>query len=173
MLVPALLAGSPTRMADLGKCDRVWAVVVMTDDENMPAEDIAARLGCSLRLVRSILADPAAGLTRMDRAEAENFERELGMTSGEVARMTAALAVTEGERDRAQTQRDRLLDVALAERTGEVHKACGCPVTRYNTYISPSTGKRGCRRHRSEAVQRHRARRKGTELAGVASKLGA
>ncbi|AYB70614.1 hypothetical protein SEA_SERENDIPITOUS_73 [Mycobacterium phage Serendipitous] len=158
MLVPALLAGSPTTMDDLDGCDRVWAVVVMTDDEEMTAEAIAERLGCSLRLVRTILADPSTVLMRMYRAEAETFERELDMVSGEVQRLASALATTEAERDRMQVQRDRLLQVALAERAGETH-SCGCPVSRYNTYVSPS-GKMGCREHRRLAVARHRARSK-------------
>ena len=159
MLVPALLAGSPTTMDDLDGCDRVWAVVVMTDDEEMTAEAIAERLSCSLRLVRTILADPATVLMRLYRAEAETFERELDMTSGEVARLNAALSATTSERDRITLQRDRLLDTHMSERNGETF-SCGCPMTRYNTYVSPSTGKRGCRAHRNEAVRRHRARAK-------------
>ena len=163
MLVPALLAGSTTCQAGLDGCDRVWAIVVMTDDEGMTAEAIAERVGCSLRSVRTVLADPAAVLLRMYRREAETFERELAMTSGEVARLSDCLAETAAERDRLAVQRDRLLAVHLAERAGETH-SCGCPVTRYNTYISPS-GKRGCRRHRAEAVARHRARARETSTA--------
>lgn len=158
MLVPALLAGSPTRMDDLDGCDRAWAVVVMTDDEDMPAEAIAERLDCSLRLVRTILAGSEARLVRAYRVESEAFERTLDMTSGEVARLAAALADTEGERDRLTLQRDRLLAVHLAERAGDLHR-CGCPVTRYNTYITPK-GHRECRAHRKLAVQRHRAKRR-------------
>lgn len=158
MLVPALLAGSPTVMDDLDGCDRAWAVVVMTDDEEMTAEAIAERLDCSLRLVRTILAGPEATLVRLYRAEAEAFERTLDMTQGEVQRLAAALYETEMDRDRLQVQRDRLLAVHLAERAGETHR-CGCPVTRYNTYITPK-GHRECRKHRNLAVQRHRAKRK-------------
>jgi hypothetical protein len=157
-LVPALLAGSPTCIDDLNDCDRAWAVVVMTDDEGMPAEAIAEVLGCSLRSVRKILAGAGAALTRLYRAEAEAFERTLDMTGGEVMRLAAALAETTAERDRIARQRNQLLDVRLAERNNEIH-ACGCPVTRYNTYISPS-GKRGCREHRRLAVARHRAKQK-------------
>lgn len=166
LLVPALLAGSPTRMDDLNGADRAWAVVVMTDDEAMTAEEIADRLDCSLRLVRTILAGPEAALTRLYRAEVEAFEMTHSMQSGEVTRLATALADTEAERDRLAAQRDRLLQLTLAERAGEVHR-CGCPVTRYNTYIDPR-GKRQCREHRRQAVARHRARKRlvGSQLAG-------
>lgn len=164
MLVPALLAGSATVMDDLCGADRAWAVVVMTDDEGLTADEIAARLDCSLRLVRTILAGPEAVLTRLYRAEAEAFERTLDMTGGEVQRLAGALADTEADRDRIQRQRDRLLQTALDEREGKTF-SCGCPMTRYNTYISPR-GKRGCRKHRAEAVARHRARMVGSQPGG-------
>ena len=150
-------------MDDLNGCDRAWAVVVMTDDEELTAEEIADRLDCSLRLVRTVLAGPEAVLVRLYRAEAEAFERTLDMTQGEVARLAEALGDTEGERDRLQAQRDRLLAVHLAERNGETHR-CGCPVTRYNTYITPK-GHRECRTHRNLAVQRHRAKMKARQSA--------
>ncbi|QFP94693.1 hypothetical protein I5G59_gp73 [Mycobacterium phage LilMcDreamy] len=164
LLVPALLAGSPTRMDDLCGADRAWAVVVMTDDEGLTADEIADRLDCSLRLVRTVLAGPEVVLTRLYRAEVEAFERTLDMTGGEVQRLATALGETEADRDRIQHQRDRLLQSALAEREGQTFR-CGCPMTRYNTYVSPR-GKRGCRKHRAEAVARHRARMVGSQPGG-------
>lgn len=158
LLVPALLAGSRTSLDDLNGCDRAWVVVVMTDDEGMTAEEIADRLDCAVRTVRTMLAGPEVALCRLYRAEVEAFTRTLDMTGGEVSRLTAALVTAEAECSRIKVQRDRLLGVALAERAGETHR-CGCAVTRYNTYVDPR-GKRQCREHRRLAVARHRAKAK-------------
>jgi hypothetical protein len=166
LLVPALLAGSPTTMDDLNDADRAWVVVVMTDDEAMTADEIADRLSCSVRLVRTLLAGAGVALCRLYRAEVEAFTRTLDMTGGEVTRLASELADKTAECARVVVQRDRLIGVALAERAGETHR-CGCPVTRYNTYVDPR-GKRQCREHRRLAVARHRAKQKGvvSQLAG-------
>lgn len=158
LLVPALLAGSQTTMADLRPPDRAWAVAVMRD-AGLTAEEIGHRLECSVRLVRSIWSD-AGVLAALYLTERENFGNEMRMVGGEVTRLTRELAEMTACRNRYKNQLDLLLDAHLLNGNTVMTFPCGCPRTRYNTYIAPKTGKAGCREHRRQAVARHREQRR-------------
>lgn len=157
LLVPAILAGSPTTLKSLSAPDGAWAIANLRL-MGYTADFIAERLGCALRTVRTISAD-AGVLVALYLAEAETFDLTNRMQSGEITRLATLLEVTEAERDRYLDQLRRMLDTLMTEGKVEAFP-CGCPRTRYNTYTAPKTGKQGCREHRRLAVARHRARRK-------------
>lgn len=156
-LVPALLAGSATTMADLDPCDRAWAVAAM-NLEGMTAEQIRDRLACSLRLVRAILAEPGAVFARLYMIERDSFAATYRMSGAEVTRLARALEVANAERDRYKTQFNALLDRVLSGESGPVFPRCGHPKTRYNTYKAPKTGKESCRACHVEAQRRYESR---------------
>ncbi|URC18186.1 hypothetical protein SEA_ZENTENO07_85 [Mycobacterium phage Zenteno07] len=157
LLVPAILAGSRTRMADLSAPDRAWVVAHMKL-AGYTAEQTADRLDCSVRSVRSVWSD-AGVIVALYLTEADNFGNTYRMLDGELRQMAVALGEAERDRDRYKAQLDRMLDTLMTD--GRVLSfPCGCPRTRYNTYVAPKTGKAGCREHRRLAVARHRARRR-------------
>jgi hypothetical protein len=159
LLVPAILAGSSTTtMDDLALADQAW-VVLQLKDAGHTAEFTAERLGCSVRLVRARISDDLGQVMRRYMDTAEHFDREHAMAHGEVQRLARALGEAERDRDRYQGERNRLIDRAMSGEGGPVF-SCGCPQTRYNTYVAPKTGKRGCRHHRTLAQARYRARRR-------------
>ena len=153
-LVQAVLAGSPTTMRDLAPADRAW-VVAGLKRAGHTAEQIKDRLGCSLRQVRAILADPLTAVCRLLQEESEHFTNELRMAQAELRALTLEAREIAAARDRYKGQLFNLLDAHLTE--GSVSTfVCGCPRTRYNTYVAPKTGKAGCREHRRQAVARCR-----------------
>lgn len=156
-LIDALLAGSPTTMADLSAHDRAWAVAGMKL-RGMTAEQIKERLGCSLRLVRAIAAEPGACMAKLYMIEREAFADTYRMTDAEIRRLARALAEAERDRDRAIAERNRLIERQLG---GPAFPKCGHPRTRYNTYKAPKTGKESCRRCHADAQARYEARRAG------------
>lgn len=157
LLVPAILAGSPVTMAQLAVPDRAWAVANLRR-AGYTAEVISEWLGCSLRLVRTVSAETAV-LVQLYLDEVEAFDMTHRMQSGEIVRLAAALEEAESARERYRRQLANVIDTLMTE--GKVESfPCGCPRTRYNTYIAPKTGKAGCREHRRLAVARHRARRR-------------
>lgn len=157
LLIPAILAGSPTSMRDLTPADRAWVVAGLRR-AGFTAEAISDRLGCSLRQVRAVAAEPLAAVCRLLQEESEHFAAELRMTREELRARGAELRAAESASARYKLQLFRLLDITMAEPQHPTF-ACGCPRTRYNTYIAPKTGKIGCREHRRLAVVRYRERR--------------
>lgn len=139
-------------MTQLCDWDRAWLVAGLTL-AGMTAKDIAERLGCSLRLVRSIRAEDRT--QACVAAQEDNHlltddlrtERcEHGLTRRE---LTEALAANE----RLQMQFDQLIDAHL---TGRIETfRCGHPMVPYNTY--EHGGKRYCREHRR--IRKAEARR--------------
>lgn len=154
-LISAILAGSSTVMRDLLPADRAWVVAGLRR-AGLTAEAISDRLSCSLRQVRAIAAEPLTAVCRMLQEESEAFAAELRMTREELRAAGAELHTAEAACARYKVQLSRLLDLHLA--LPSVF-SCGCPRTKYNSYIAPKTGKVGCREHRRLAVARHRERR--------------
>jgi hypothetical protein len=156
-LIPALLAGSPTTMADLGPADRAWVVAGMRL-RGMTADAIADRLECSLRLVRSVSAEPITAVAMLYQREAEAFADEYRMVSSELRRLVGELAEAQRDRDRCQDQLSRMLDRFVTGDSGPAFR-CGHPKTRYNSYTAPKTGKVSCRQCHAAAQATYRARR--------------
>ena len=128
----AVLAGSTRTMADLSAPDRCWLVAGLTL-ARLTAEDIADRMRCSLRLVRTIRAEDMTQVCLRMQEETEHFVDELRLARCEHrAALTACVALT-GERDRLRLQLDRMLD---AHTLGAPPCArCGTPVGGYNAYV--------------------------------------
>lgn len=160
MLVPALLAGSPTKMADLAPPDRAWAVAGLRR-EGHTVEQIRERLGTSLRPVKLLMADPMTAVCRMLQEETETFTRSLHMSDTEIRRLTLALAEQIEAAARYKAQLDRMI-----QRANLSVFSCGCPRSRYNTYTAPRTGRESCRECRRRAVERHRREKKTRPLPG-------
>ena len=155
LLIPAVLAGSRTTMADLSGADRAWVVVGLYYDEGLTAEAIAERLDCSVRLVRAIAAEATGQVMRTYRDTIDAADMTHRMVQAEVARLSRELAEAQQAAVRYAAQRDRLLTQVMAK--GPVF-GCGCPKTKYNTYTHPRTGKESCREHHRLAQAAYRER---------------
>lgn len=158
LLVPALLAGSPTTMDDLNVYDRAWVVAVLKL-EGLTAEQMKERLDCSLRLVRTVAADAGAVMARLYLVERETFADTLRLYQADVRRLEAERIQATSSAQRYKAQLDRLLD--RLQTTGEVptFPKCGHPRTRYNTYKAPKTGKENCRMCHALAQADYRLRK--------------
>ena len=149
-LIAAVLARTRHHSAIGCKTDKCWVVAGLTESERMKAEDIADRLHCSLRMVRSLLAEPRTKAFRMYFREAATFREELSLSQHELRVRTSELAAARREADRLREQKDRLIDAAM---TGEPIRLCkhNHVMDRYNTYEHPATGKKSCRTCRRKA----------------------
>ena len=156
-LIPAIMAGSRVRWTSLTLADRAWAVAGLYWRQGWTAEAIGARLGCGVRAVRAALADPSAVICWLLQEESEHFADELCLVQGELRMLAGALAEATADATRYREQLRRMIDTALVDGSVALFP-CGCPRTRYNTYVAPKTGKAGCREHRRRAVAKHRQR---------------
>ncbi|AKY02786.1 hypothetical protein SEA_WALELIANO_71 [Mycobacterium phage Waleliano] len=158
LLVPALLAGSPTTMADLCPADRAWAVAGLMRAGHT-AERIRDRMGCSLRTVRMVSAWAATTAMMLLQEETEHFQDEYRMQASEIARLTRELATSEATAKRYQDQLANVLDSYLTGEAGPSFPKCGHPKTKYNTYTAPKTGKTSCRMCHCDAQRAYEARK--------------
>lgn len=158
-LVPAILAGSPKTMADLSAPDRCWLVAGLTL-ARLTAEDIADRMRCSLRLVRTIRAEDMTQVCLRMQEETHAFTDEVRLARSEHRSALAALTAVTAERDRLRVRLDRLLD---AHTVGAPPcPRCGTPVDGYNAYTwRDRTFCRECHRRRNAA---YRARARGSTV---------
>jgi hypothetical protein len=137
-------------MAQLGAPDRSWLVAGLTL-AGLTADDIADRLACSLRLVRTIRAHPMTAVCQQVQNEARAFTDELRLVRTELTAARLALARAVTERDRARAQVARTLAAAPDTCRSGAHL-----MTPYNTYLR-ADGRRMCRachRDRSTAYRR-------------------
>lgn len=156
-LVPGILAGSGRRMKDLTAPDRSWVVAGLRA-MGLTVDDIADRMKCSRRLVCTVAANKMTVVCARLQVETLHFEQELALARSTSTGLINDLRTASAERDSWKAKFERLLDAHITE--GKVGTfSCGCPRTRYNTYVHPKTGKRSCREHRRLAVARHRERR--------------
>lgn len=159
-LVPAILAGAPVRMADLPENDRCWAVAGQIV-AGVKAEDIAARMRCSLRLVRSIAALPQTQAFLYAQTETQTWinESHLAKSALKVAESRARTA--EEELARTREKLSRLIDAHI---TGTPScRRCGTPWDRGNTYFEGT--KRRCRNCNRIKQAEFRARRRAQQQA--------
>lgn len=118
-------------MADLSTPDRCWLVAGLTL-ARLTAEDIADRMRCSLRLVRTIRAEDMTQVCLRMQEETAHFTDELRLARSEHRAALAAQEAAIGERDRLRLQIDRMLD---AHAIGEPPcPRCGTPIIGYNAY---------------------------------------
>jgi hypothetical protein len=123
----------------------------------LTADDIALRLHCSLRLIRTIRAEPATILSAYVQAETRTFDSEMRLARSEQLRLEVELARTVGELERV---RNRLLR-ATAPNNGNGAPLCSKGLHRmtpYNTY--QHEGRLWCRECHRDRQADHRARRR-------------
>ena len=108
-LVPAVLSRTTAaRMSELGAPDRCWVVAGLTL-AGLTAEDIADRLSCSLRLVRSLRAEPMTAVCSRMQTESSHFADELRLARSEQRHSALLLAAAELEVTRLRAQVGRMI----------------------------------------------------------------
>lgn len=150
-LIPSVLAGSGKKMSELGSSDRSWVVAGLTL-AGLTAEDIADRMGCSLRLVRSIRAEDMTRVCALMQQESAAFANELRLSRSEAGNQGRRVNELRVELGRTREKLDRLLDAHI---TGV--KSCGrcsSPMDRYNSYVH--NGKEFCRNCHRRRQQQYR-----------------
>lgn len=162
-LVPAILAGSGRKMSQLQTPDRCWAVAGLTL-AGLTAEEIADRMDCSLRLVRSIRAEDMTQVCTYSQRESRTFTDEIRMAHSELTQQSQFIGELKGELERTKGKLDRLIDAHIvgAKPCGR----CGSPMGGYNLYVHPKSGKHFCRSCRRDRQQEYRDGRK-KSLAGL------
>ncbi|UVT31438.1 DNA binding protein [Mycobacterium phage Mask] len=143
------------KMTELSDADRAWLVAGLTL-AGVTAQDIADRLGCSLRLVRSIRAEDITQMAYIAQQETLKLGDELRSERCLHAVTRRELADARAEVERLRAQVDQLVD---AHMTGElrVFPKCGHPMVPYNTY--EHGGRRWCRECARLRKQEKRKRR--------------
>lgn len=129
------------KMTELSDMDRSWLVAGLTL-AGVTAQDIADRMSCSLRLVRSIRAEDMTQFAVVAQAEGHTLGNDLRAERCDHALTRRQLAESRAETERLRAQFDQVLD---AHMTGQlqVFKRCGHPMVPYNTY--EHGGRRWCR----------------------------
>lgn len=100
---------------DLSTEDRTWTVVSLSA-MGWTAQDIADRMGCSLRLIRNIKADPVAAVMEYAFRLTEQLIAERGLFRLEITGMEQALARALAELDILRIQRGDLITQLQLER---------------------------------------------------------
>ena len=141
-------------MIDLAELDRAWLVAGLTL-AGLTAQDIADRLSCSLRLVRTIRADAMTQVCLMAQHRETALLDEIRRIELEYKLTRRGLDMMQAEANRLRMQRDQILD---AHTTGgvTVFPRCGHPKVGYNVYRSQ--GREYCRECRRDWDQNHRKR---------------
>jgi UDP-N-acetylmuramoylalanine-D-glutamate ligase len=161
-LIASVLANGTVRMAKLDDADRCW-VVAGLGRAGLTAQDIADRLGCSVRLVKAIRAEAMTELARMYQREASVFADEMRLALSELKFVRVECDAAKRELEMA---RQRIARTLLAQAAGEKPCGqCGAAMDKYNTYVH--RGKRYCRACRRERQRRYeeRVRASGLEQA--------
>ena len=137
------------KMTELSDADRAWLVAGLTL-AGVTAQDIADRLGCSLRLVRSIRAEDITQMAVVAQRMTGELEVALSAERSEHSVTRRDLGEKVSEAERLRLQLDQIVDAHLAG-TLTLFR-CGHPRVKYNEYRHG--GKpycRECRRHRQAA----------------------
>jgi hypothetical protein len=141
-LIAAVRCGSGSKkMSNLIDADRSWVVAGLTLS-GFTAKDIADRLGCSLRLVRSVRAADMTQVCLIYQREIQAFTNQMALADSEARALRRDLSDMTADRDRIRAQFDRILDARLV---GQPVDACGQGhlMTNWNTYWN--AGRRWCR----------------------------
>lgn len=145
------------KMTELSDADRAWLVAGLTL-AGVTAQDIADRLGCSLRLVRSIRAEDITQMAVVAQRMTGELEVALSAERSEHSVTRRDLREKNREAERLLLQNDQLVTKLQKIRDRDVTFGCGHPMVDYNTY--KSNGRRYCKacRRRREADRRARRR---------------
>lgn len=157
-LVAAVRTGRCGRTyQDLSPPDRAWVVAGLTI-AGFTAETIAELLGCSLRTVRVVIAEPAHSVCVAFMTEIETFSQEMRLARSELDSLTV-------ERDAAVATAARLrahLDRVTASRDTKGVPLCAKRLhhmSGYNVYRDPA-GRSWCRECSRQRQQDSRAKRR-------------
>lgn len=159
-LIPAVLAGGGRKMSQLDTPDRCWVVAGLTV-AGLTAEEIADRLDCSLRLVRSIRAEDMTAVCTYVQTESKNFTDELRLSVSQARQTATRLSQVEAELARTKGKLDRMIDAHIVG--AKCCPKCSTPMTGYNLYVW--NGKDYCRECHRQRSKLHRDRRR--EYAGL------
>lgn len=141
-LISAVRCGNGSRrMSDLVDADRSWVVAGLTL-AGLTAEDIADRLSCSLRLVRSVRAADMTQVCMILQRESLHFSQEMRLLESELAQVRRDLAAIGVDRDRLKGQLDRVLDARLV---GQPVDTCGQGHLMVGWNVYWHGGRRWCR----------------------------
>lgn len=152
------------RMSELTDADRCW-VVAGLGAAGLTAEDIADRLHCSLRLVRSIRAETMTQVCALYQQEVAAFANSSALAESDLRAVRRELATMTEDRDRLRGQLDRVIDARLA---GEPVDACGRGHLMVDWNVYWHGGRRWCRECHAERQRDYRlAKRLGVSPADV------
>lgn len=158
-MIPAVLAGGGRTMGQLSSSDRCWVVAGLTL-AGLTAGEIADRLHCSLRLVRSIRAEDMTALCSYVQSESRNFADELRLATSQATGARKELAAVQQELERTRRKLDNMIDAHIVG--AKICPKCSTPMDRYNAY--ENSGKVFCRACHRDRQAQYRLRSK--ELAG-------
>lgn len=147
------MAGGGRKMSQLPTPDRCWVVAEMTI-LGLTAEEIADRLDCSLRLVRSIRAEDMTAVCTYVLTETRNFDNELCLARSQSSHLSGVLRETQKELERTKSKLDRMIDAHIVG--ARCCPKCGTPMTGYNVYTC--NGKDYCRECHRIRSRDHRRR---------------
>lgn len=144
------------RMSDLPGPDRCWLVAGLTL-YGLTAKDIADRLSCSIRLVKTIRAEDMYWVCFLKQQEAKTFTDEVRLVRSELTVTTQTLSEMAAECERLRGQ---LGNVIAARSLPDRVCSGGHEMNRYNTYVQASSGKRFCRQCHRDRQAGYRAKAK-------------
>lgn len=144
-------------MSELSDADRCWVVAGLSVVANMTAEDIADRLHCSLRLVRSIRAETMTQVCVIYHREVAAFSNSSALAESELRAVRRSLAEAEAEATRLKSQLDRVIDARL---TGEPVDTCGRGHLMVDWNVYWHSGRRWCRQCHAERQRDYRLARR-------------
>jgi hypothetical protein len=168
-LLVASVMGSPRAfrgMTELPGADRAWLVAGLTLS-GLTAADIASRLSCSLRLVKSIRAEDMTAVSVW-------AQRQVQVLSDQVRAEQVAHAASRQELGRVRVEAERLRrqveDLVKALSRGVVvdrFVGCGHPKVDWNLYLHKGFDRKGrecvrefCRECGRDRAAKYRSRRK-------------
>lgn len=123
---------SSWKMTDMSASDRCWLVAGLTL-AGVTAQDIADRLSCSLRLVRTIRAEDMTQVCFLAQQREAALADEVRKTELAHRLTTRELAEANTDMDRLRLQLDQIIDAHVAG-TLSVFPRCGHPKVGYNVY---------------------------------------
>lgn len=156
-LIAAVRCGSGAhKMAELADPDRAWVVAGLTL-AGLTADDIKDRLGCSLRLVRSIRAWPMTQVCLLLQTESQHFAQQMALSESDARALRRELTVLTDERDRYKGQLDRVIDARLVGKPVDV---CGQGHLMVDHNVYWHGGRRWCRECHATRQRDYRLARK-------------
>jgi hypothetical protein len=153
------MAGGGRKMAQLSSSDRCWVVAGLTV-LGLTAGDIADRLDCSLRLVRSIRSDDMTAVCVYALTESTNFASEMRLAQSHLRSQSSRITELSGELERTRSKLSRMIDTHVGVRNCP---KCGTRMDRWNEYVC--NGKSYCRACHRERQKMYRNRQR--EVAGL------